>query len=169
MSDSFCALDIRSGNGFDVHRLEIGEGLWICGIFIPCALNAIGHSDADVALHALTDALLGAACAGDIGTHFPPTDSQWHRASSHIFLDFAHAKIKEAGGRINHVDLTILAEHPKISPYRAEMTKKLSELLGLDTRRINIKATTTEKLGFIGRSEGIAAFATATVSFGDTA
>ena len=153
----------RSATGFDVHRLEAGEELWLGGVLIPHDKGLSGHSDADVALHALTDALLGTIAAGDIGTHFPPSDPRWKGASSHRFLTHAAGLIAAKGGRIGFVDLTIICEAPKIGPHRAAMQARIAELLGLAPDRVSIKATTTERLGFTGRGEGIACQASATV------
>ena len=158
------AWETRTATGFDVHRLEEGEELWLGGVLIPHDRGLSGHSDADVALHALTDALLGTVAAGDIGTHFPPSDPQWKGASSDRFLQHAAALIAERGGRIGFVDLTIICEAPKIGPHRAAMTARIAELLGLPADRVSVKATTTERLGFTGRDEGIAAQAVATVT-----
>ena len=157
------AFETRSASGFDVHRLEAGEELWLGGVLIPHDKGLSGHSDADVALHALTDALLGTIAAGDIGTHFPPSDPQWRGADSAQFLQHAASLIADRGGRIGFVDLTIICEAPKIGPHRAAMTARIAELLGLATDRVSVKATTTERLGFTGRGEGIAAQAVATV------
>lgn len=154
----------RTGFGYDVHRLGPGDGVWLGGILIPHDRALIGHSDADVALHALTDAVLGAIGAGDIGTHFPPSDPQWRGAESGRFLAHAAELVAAAGGRIEHADLTIICEAPKIGPHRAAMRARIAGLLRLPEARISIKATTTEGLGFAGRSEGIAAQAVATVS-----
>ncbi len=153
----------RSATGFDVHRLEAGEELWLGGVLIPHDRGLSGHSDADVALHALTDALLGTIAAGDIGTHFPPSDPQWKGAASHRFLTHAAGLIADRGGRIAFVDLTLICEAPKVGPHRAAMQARIAALLGLDPDRVSIKATTTERLGFTGRGEGIAAQASATV------
>ncbi|HEX8382647.1 MAG TPA: bifunctional 2-C-methyl-D-erythritol 4-phosphate cytidylyltransferase/2-C-methyl-D-erythritol 2,4-cyclodiphosphate synthase [Sphingomonas sp.] len=153
----------RMATGFDVHRLEDGEELWLGGVHIPHARGLSGHSDADVALHALTDALLGTIAAGDIGTHFPPSDPQWRGAESGQFLRHAAALIRGRGGEIEFVDLTIICEAPKIGPHRAVMTARIAELLEIPADRVSVKATTTEKLGFTGRGEGIAAQAAATV------
>lgn len=160
---------VRTGMGFDVHRLGDGEELWLGGLRIPHGHGLIGHSDADVALHALTDAVLGAIGAGDIGTHFPPSDPQWRGAPSARFLEHAATLVAEAGARIDHVDLTIICEAPKIGPYRDAMRSRIAALLRLPEARISIKATTTERLGFTGRGEGIAAQAIATVSSWETA
>jgi 2-C-methyl-D-erythritol 4-phosphate cytidylyltransferase/2-C-methyl-D-erythritol 2,4-cyclodiphosphate synthase len=154
----------RTGLGYDVHRLGPGDGVWLGGIRIPHDRALVGHSDADVALHALTDAVLGAIAAGDIGTHFPPSDPQWRGADSARFLEHAAGMVAAAGGRIEHVDLTIICEAPKIGPQRAAMRARIAGLLRLPEARVSIKATTTEGLGFAGRSEGIAAQAVATVS-----
>jgi 2-C-methyl-D-erythritol 4-phosphate cytidylyltransferase / 2-C-methyl-D-erythritol 2,4-cyclodiphosphate synthase len=154
---------VRTGMGFDAHRFGPGDHVWLCGVRVPHTHGLIGHSDADAGLHALTDALLGAAAKGDIGQHFPPTDERWRGAHSHIFLAHAAKLIAQAGGRIEHVDLTLICERPKIGPHRDAMTARIAELLSLDTTRVNVKATTTEGLGFTGRNEGIAAQAVATV------
>lgn len=153
----------RTGHGFDVHRLGAGDHVWLCGVRIAHGQGLIGHSDADVGLHALTDALLGAAALGDIGEHFPPTDERWRGAPSHLFLSHAAKLIAERGGWIEHVDVTLICERPKIAPVREAMAARIAELLGLDRSRVSVKATTTEGLGFTGRGEGIAAQATATV------
>jgi len=157
------ALISRSASGYDVHRLEPGEELWLGGILIPHDQGLSGHSDADVALHAITDALLGTIAAGDIGTHFPPSDSQWRGAESGQFLQHAAGLIAAQGGVIDFIDLTIICEAPKIGPHRAAMRERVAALLRLPVGRISVKATTTEKLGFTGRGEGIAAQAVATV------
>jgi len=157
------ALETRTATGFDVHRLEAGEELWLGGVLIPHDKGLSGHSDADVALHALTDALLGTIAAGDIGTHFPPSDPQWKGADSARFLRHAASLIAERGGRIGFVDLTIICESPKIGPHRAAMVQRIADLLALSPDRVSVKATTTERLGFTGRGEGIAAQAVATV------
>ncbi len=153
----------RSASGFDVHRLEAGEELWLGGVRIPHDKGLSGHSDADVALHAITDAVLGCIGAGDIGSHFPPSDAQWRGASSDRFLDHARGLVAAQGGIIDFVDLTIICEAPKIGPFRDAMRGRIAEILQVPTRRISIKATTTERLGFTGRGEGIAAQAIATV------
>ena len=156
--------DIRVGQGFDVHRFEAGDHLWLGGVRIDHDKALKGHSDADVALHALTDALLGAISAGDIGDHFPPSDPVWAGASSDRFLAFAAARVADMGGRIAHVDLTIICEAPKIGPHRAAIRARIASILNIAGSRVSIKATTTEQLGFTGRGEGIAAQATATVN-----
>jgi 2-C-methyl-D-erythritol 4-phosphate cytidylyltransferase/2-C-methyl-D-erythritol 2,4-cyclodiphosphate synthase len=155
----------RTAMGFDVHRLEAGEALWLCGVRIEHSHGLAGHSDADVALHALTDALLGTIGAGDIGMHFPPSDPQWRGARSDQFLVHARDLIRMEGGRIDHVDVTLICEAPKIGPHREAMRARLGELLELPLRSVSVKATTTERLGFTGRGEGIAAQAIATVAF----
>ena len=156
--------ETRMATGFDVHRLEAGEELWLGGVLIPHDKGLSGHSDADVALHALTDALLGTIAAGDIGTHFPPSDPQWKGADSAQFLQHAAALIADQGGRIDFVDLTIMCEAPKIGPHRAAMVARIADLLALSPDRVSVKATTTERLGFTGRGEGIATQAAATIS-----
>ena len=153
----------RTGLGFDVHRLADGEDLWLGGVKIDHAQGLAGHSDADVALHALTDALLGALGEGDIGTHFPPSDPQWRGARSDKFVRHAAQLIADSGGQIDHVDVTIICEAPKIGPHRPAMRAAISEMLNIPERCVSIKATTTERLGFTGRGEGIAAQAIATI------
>ena len=153
----------RSGTGFDVHRLVEGKELWLCGVQIPHSLGLSGHSDADVAIHALVDALLGAIAAGDIGDHFPPSDPQWKGARSELFLKHAAKLVADAGYQIAHTDLTIMCEAPKIGPHKPAMRARLAEILAIPIDRVSVKATTTEKLGFTGRGEGIAAQAIATV------
>ena len=157
------AMIARSASGYDVHRLEAGEELWLGGVLIPHDKGLSGHSDADVALHAITDALLGTIAAGDIGTHFPPSDPQWRGAASFQFLQHAAHLIAERGGVIDFVDLTLICEAPKIGPHREAMRARIADLLALDADQVSIKATTTERLGFTGRGEGIAAQAMATV------
>ena len=151
------------GMGYDVHRLVTGKPLWIGGIEIAHSHGLEGHSDADVGLHALTDAILGALGDGDIGDHFPPSDPQWRGAASHRFLGFAAERVAARGGRIDHMDLTIIAEAPKIGPHRAAMRTRIAEILAIPLERVSVKATTTERLGFTGRREGIAAQAVATL------
>ena len=155
--------EYRTGNGYDVHRFEDGSEVTICGIVIPHSAGLAGHSDADVGLHALTDALLGAIAEGDIGDHFPPSDNQWRGAPSDMFLKHAHSLLLERGGVIANLDVTLICEAPKIGPHRQTMRARIGDILELDTGRISVKATTTEKLGFTGRSEGIAAVATVSV------
>lgn len=155
--------ETRVGSGFDVHRFGPGDHVMLCGVAVPHTQALIGHSDADVGLHALTDALLGALGAGDIGRHFPPSDPRWRGADSALFLRHAASLVAERGGRIVHVDLTLICETPKLTPHRGAMTARIASLLGIADHRIGLKATTTEGLGFTGRGEGIAAQATATV------
>lgn len=154
---------VRTGMGFDVHRLTEGEELWLCGVQIPHDKGLAGHSDADVAIHALVDALLGAIAAGDIGDHFPPSDPQWKGASSERFLAHAAGLVRAAGFAIGNVDVTIICEAPKIGPHKLAMRAALARILGIDTSAVSVKATTTERLGTTGRGEGIAAQAVATV------
>ena len=158
---------IRAGQGFDVHRFEAGDGVRLCGITVPHSRRLAGHSDADVALHALTDALLGAVGAGDIGHHFPPSDAQWQGVDSAVFLRHALQLVRSRNANVLAVDVTIICEEPKVKPYRSAMVDRLSELLDLSPERISVKATTTEGLGFTGRREGIAAQALATVRVAD--
>jgi 2-C-methyl-D-erythritol 4-phosphate cytidylyltransferase / 2-C-methyl-D-erythritol 2,4-cyclodiphosphate synthase len=155
--------DIRTGQGFDVHVFGPGDHVWLCGVAVPHAQGLVGHSDADVGLHALTDAMLGAIGAGDIGMHFPPSEPQWRGAPSHRFLRHAAGLVAAAGGSIAHVDVTIICERPQVGPHRAAMTARIAEILALAPTRVNVKATTTEGLGFTGRGEGIAAQAVATI------
>jgi 2-C-methyl-D-erythritol 4-phosphate cytidylyltransferase/2-C-methyl-D-erythritol 2,4-cyclodiphosphate synthase len=156
--------ETRVGQGFDVHRFGPGDHVTLCGIAVPHEAGLRGHSDADVGLHALTDAILGALGAGDIGQHFPPTDPRWKDADSGVFLRHAGDLAAQAGGRIRHLDVTLICERPKIGPHRTAMTARIAELLGIEVGRISVKATTTEGLGFTGRGEGIAAQAIATLS-----
>ena len=154
----------RTGMGFDVHRLVKGEELWLCGLLIPHDMGLAGHSDADVALHAITDALLGSIADGDIGDHFPPSDERWKGARSDVFVEFAGERVRTQGGSINNIDLTIICETPKIGPYRDDMRQRLADMLGLDIGQVSVKATTTERLGATGRGEGIAAKAVVTIA-----
>lgn len=154
-------VDIRLGNGFDVHKFGPGSKVTLCGITLPHDFALVGHSDADVGMHALTDAILGALADGDIGQHFPPSDPQWKGAASDIFLRFAGARAKERGYRIANADVTLICERPKISPHAADMRASLAGILGLALDVVSVKATTSEGLGFTGREEGIAALATA--------
>ena len=158
------AADIRCGNGYDVHRFGPGNQVMLCGIAVPHDQGLEGHSDADVGLHALTDAILGAIGAGDIGQHFPPSDPRWRGADSSRFLAHAASLLGERGGRLLSLDVTLICERPKVGPYRAAMVARIAEILGLEPSRVSVKATTTEGLGFTGRREGIAAQATATVA-----
>ena len=155
--------DVRVGNGFDVHRFAEGDVVWLCGIEVPHTHRLDGHSDADVGLHALTDAILGTLGDGDIGHHFPPTDPKWKGAASDQFLAHAVQLVHAAGGRITHMDVTLLCEAPKIGPHRTAMRSRIADIAGIEVGRVAVKATTTERLGFTGRREGIAAMATATV------
>ncbi|NKJ02189.1 bifunctional 2-C-methyl-D-erythritol 4-phosphate cytidylyltransferase/2-C-methyl-D-erythritol 2,4-cyclodiphosphate synthase [Novosphingobium sp. SG707] len=154
---------VRVGTGYDVHRLEDGEELWLCGVRIEHHQGLSGHSDADVAIHALVDAILGACARGDIGQHFPPSDPQWKGAASDRFLAHAVKLAGEVGYVIGHVDVTIICEAPKIGPHREAMRARLAAIMGVDVGLVSVKATTTEKLGFTGRGEGIAAQAAATL------
>src|SRR3546814_498705 len=147
----------RIGQGFDVHRLAMGEDLWLCGIKLAHESGLVGHSDADVAIHALVDALLGAIAAGDIGSHFPPCDPQWKGTPSHRFLTHAADLVVAAGYAIGNVDLTLICEAPRIGPYRDAMRQSLADILHLELVQVSVKATTSERLGFTGRGEGIAA------------
>ena len=156
---------MRVGQGFDAHRFGPGDNLWLCGVKIAHDRGLVGHSDADAGLHALTDALLGAIGEGDIGDHFPPSDPQWRGASSDLFLRHAVALVAQKGGRVAHVDVTLLCEAPKIKPHRLAMRERLSALLELPIDSVSVKATTTEGMGFLGRREGLAAQAVATVEF----
>ena len=153
----------RVGTGFDVHRLVRGAELWLCGVRVPHDMGLAGHSDADVALHAVVDALLGAVGAGDIGVHFPPSDPQWKGAPSSRFVEHAVSLVRQAGYRVNNIDLTLICESPKIGANREAMRGRLASLAQVDLTAVNIKATTTEQLGFTGRGEGIAAQAVATL------
>ncbi|MBX9662672.1 bifunctional 2-C-methyl-D-erythritol 4-phosphate cytidylyltransferase/2-C-methyl-D-erythritol 2,4-cyclodiphosphate synthase [Novosphingobium sp.] len=154
---------VRTGMGYDVHRLAEGEELWLCGMKIEHSKGLAGHSDADVAIHALVDALLGAVAAGDIGDHFPPSDPQWRGAASDRFLAHAGTLVAAAGYAIGNVDVTIICETPRIGPHKAAMRARLAAILAIDIAAVSVKATTTERLGFTGRGEGIAAQAVATV------
>jgi 2-C-methyl-D-erythritol 4-phosphate cytidylyltransferase/2-C-methyl-D-erythritol 2,4-cyclodiphosphate synthase len=155
--------DLRIGSGYDVHAFADGDHVWLGGLKIAHDRGLTGHSDADVALHALVDAILGALADGDIGQHFPPTDVRWRGASSDQFLKFAAERVNERGGRIAHLDVTIVCEAPKIGPHRDAMRARIAEIAGVAIERVAVKATTSEQLGFTGRREGIAAMATATV------
>lgn len=157
------ALEPRTGTGFDVHRFSEGDHVWLGGVKIPHTHKLEGHSDADVVLHALTDALLGAIGDGDIGQHFPPSDPKWKGAASRLFLEDAVRRVRDIGGRIGNVDITVLAEAPRIGPHRPAMQNLIGEVLGLPPNRVGIKATTMESMGFVGRHEGIAAMASAMV------
>ena len=156
-------MDIRLGNGFDVHRFGAGDHVVLCGVHIPHDRGLQGHSDADVGMHALTDAIYGALAQGDIGQHFPPSDPQWKGAASDIFLRHAVDLSAEMGFALNNVDVTLICEFPKIGPHAQAMRDRLGQITGLDSARVSVKATTSEQLGFTGRGEGIAALATATL------
>jgi 2-C-methyl-D-erythritol 4-phosphate cytidylyltransferase/2-C-methyl-D-erythritol 2,4-cyclodiphosphate synthase len=156
-------MDIRCGTGFDVHRFCPGDAVWLCGVRIPFERGLEGHSDADVGLHALADAIYGALAEGDIGRHFPPSDPQWTGAASDIFLAHAGGLARARGFALTAVDVTLLCERPKIAPHVAAMRARIAAVLGIDEGRVSVKATTTERLGFTGREEGIAALATATL------
>jgi 2-C-methyl-D-erythritol 4-phosphate cytidylyltransferase/2-C-methyl-D-erythritol 2,4-cyclodiphosphate synthase len=160
--------DVRTGQGFDVHSFSDDTArndatIMLCGLPVPSDRTLVGHSDADVGLHAITDALLGTIGSGDIGSHFPPSDPQWRGADSAVFLKHAASLVTTAGGMIAHVDVTFICERPKIGPHRETMRARVAALLGIAVGRVSVKATTTEKLGFLGRGEGIAAQAVATV------
>ena len=155
--------DVRTGGGFDVHAFGPGEYVTLGGICIPHSHALIGHSDADVVLHALTDAILGALADGDIGSHFPPSDPQWRSASSDRFLAFAVERVRARGGQIAHLDATVICEAPRLGPHRDSMRASIAAITGLPVERVAVKATTSERLGFTGRGEGIAASATATI------
>ncbi|WP_093966985.1 bifunctional 2-C-methyl-D-erythritol 4-phosphate cytidylyltransferase/2-C-methyl-D-erythritol 2,4-cyclodiphosphate synthase [Actibacterium lipolyticum] len=156
-------MDIRTGNGFDVHRFGDGDAVTLCGVTIPYPRGLQGHSDADVGMHAVTDAIYGALAMGDIGQHFPPSDPQWKGAASHIFLTHAAELAKENGFTLTHADVTLICEQPKIGPHAQAMRVEMARIMGIDIDRVSVKATTSERLGFTGREEGIAASATATL------
>ena len=156
-------MDIRLGNGFDVHAFEAGKFVILGGIKIPHTFKLCGHSDADVVLHAITDAIFGALADGDIGTHFPPDDKKWKDASSDIFLKYAQELAKGRNFKIGNVDCTVICEEPKIKPHAELIKKNIQNILNLNKDRVSVKATTSEKLGFTGREEGIAALATVTL------
>ena len=156
----------KTGIGYDVHSFVKGRPLILGGVEVPHTHGLLGHSDADVGLHALTDALLGTIGAGDIGSHFPPSDPNWKDAPSDLFLRRAGELLAERGGRISNLDVTLVCEQPKIGPHRQAMAARIAEILGIDEGRVSVKATTTDKLGFCGRGEGIAAQAVATVILG---
>ena len=153
-------MDIRLGNGFDVHAFCAGDQVWLCGVSVPHSAGLLGHSDADVGMHALTDAIYGALAMGDIGVHFPPSDPQWKGAASHIFLRHAVARARAAGYAVANCDVTLICERPKIGPHQGAMRAALAAIMAVDVGRISVKATTSEGLGFTGREEGIAAMAT---------
>ena len=155
--------DIRTGTGYDVHAFGDGDHLMICGVRVPHSRGFLAHSDGDVGLHALVDAILGALADGDIGSHFPPSDSQWKGAASDRFLKYAVDRVAARGGRIANLEVTLICERPKIGPLRDSMRARIAEIAGLDISRVAVKATTSERLGFTGREEGIAATASATI------
>ncbi|MCP3055549.1 bifunctional 2-C-methyl-D-erythritol 4-phosphate cytidylyltransferase/2-C-methyl-D-erythritol 2,4-cyclodiphosphate synthase [Aurantimonas marianensis] len=161
-------IDVRTGNGYDVHRLVEGDHVTLCGVRIAHDRALSGHSDADVGLHALTDALLATCAAGDIGDHFPPSDPQWRGAPSHIFVAKAVEIVRGKGGRIMNADVSLICEAPKIAPYRETMRRAIAEMTGIGLDRVSVKATTNETIGFVGRQEGIAAIATASVAYGES-
>ena len=154
-------LDIRLGNGFDVHAFTAGDGVHLCGVRVPHDRALLGHSDADVGMHALTDAIYGALAEGDIGVHFPPSDPQWKGAESRIFLRHAVQRMAARGYRLANADVTLICERPKIGPHQAAMRAALAAIMDVPVDAISVKATTSERLGFTGREEGIAAIATA--------
>jgi len=155
--------DMRLGNGFDVHRFGPGDHVMLCGVRVAHERGLLGHSDADVGMHAVTDAIYGALAQGDIGRHFPPSDPQWKGAASEIFLAHAAALAAEMGYGIGNVDCTLICEQPKIGPHSERMQAKMAEIIGVEPARVSVKATTSEGLGFTGRKEGIAAMATVTL------
>jgi 2-C-methyl-D-erythritol 4-phosphate cytidylyltransferase/2-C-methyl-D-erythritol 2,4-cyclodiphosphate synthase len=157
------AMDIRTGNGFDVHRFGPGDHVMLCGVQVPFDRGLQGHSDADVGMHTVTDAIYGALAEGDIGTHFPPSDPRWKGAASETFLTQACALARRRGYEITHVDCTLICEAPKVGPHAGAMRTEMARIMGLEETRVSIKATTSERLGFTGRGEGIAAMATATL------
>ena len=156
-------MDIRLGNGFDVHAFGPGDHVTLCGVKVPHTHGLVGHSDADVSMHTVTDAIYGALAKGDIGQHFPPSDPQWKGAESHIFLKHAVELAKSIGFSISNVDCTLICEFPKIGPRSHEMRVEMARLMGMDLDRVSVKATTSERLGFTGRGEGIACIATCTL------
>ncbi|MBM9595552.1 bifunctional 2-C-methyl-D-erythritol 4-phosphate cytidylyltransferase/2-C-methyl-D-erythritol 2,4-cyclodiphosphate synthase [Roseitranquillus sediminis] len=156
-------MDVRCGNGFDVHRFGSGDHVMLCGVRIPHSAGLVGHSDADVGLHSITDAIYGALAEGDIGRHFPPTDPQWRGTPSRLFLEHAVGRAHAQGFRISNIDCTLVCEAPKIAPHAAAMSKEIAYLAELGEDRVSVKATTSERLGFTGRGEGIAALATVTL------
>ena len=155
--------DVRTGNGYDVHAFGDGDHVMICGVRVPHNRGFLAHSDGDVGLHALVDAILGALADGDIGSHFPPSDPQWKGAASDRFLKYAVDRVTARGGRIAHLDVTLICERPKVGPHRDAMRARIAEIAGLSLSRVAVKATTSERLGFTGREEGIAATASATI------
>jgi 2-C-methyl-D-erythritol 4-phosphate cytidylyltransferase / 2-C-methyl-D-erythritol 2,4-cyclodiphosphate synthase len=156
-------MDVRLGNGYDVHAFCEGDHVWLCGVRVPHGRGLLGHSDADVGMHALTDAIYGALAEGDIGRHFPPSDPQWKGAASRIFLSHAIGLASDRGYTLANCDVTLVCERPKIGPHAADMQMELARIMGVEVGRVSVKATTSERLGFTGREEGIAAIATATL------
>jgi 2-C-methyl-D-erythritol 4-phosphate cytidylyltransferase/2-C-methyl-D-erythritol 2,4-cyclodiphosphate synthase len=157
------SMDVRLGNGYDVHAFCEGDHVWLCGVKVPHGRGLLGHSDADVGMHALTDAIYGALAEGDIGRHFPPSDPQWKGAASHIFLAHAVGLARSRGYELGNCDVTLVCERPKIGPHALAMQAELARIMGVGAERVSVKATTSERLGFTGREEGIAALATATL------
>lgn len=153
-------MDVRMGNGYDVHAFTEGDHVWLCGVKVPHDKALLGHSDADVGMHALTDAIYGALAEGDIGRHFPPSDPQWKGAESHIFLAHAAQLARDKGYQIGNCDVTLVCERPKVGPHAAAMQAELARIMGVEVGRVSVKATTSERLGFTGREEGIASIAT---------
>ena len=156
-------MDVRLGNGYDVHAFGPGDHVWLCGVQVAHDKGLVGHSDADVGMHALTDAIYGALAQGDIGRHFPPSDPQWKGAASAIFLRHAADLARSMGYRLGNADVTLVCERPKIGPHAVAMQARLAEIMGVEPERVSVKATTSERLGFTGREEGIASIATATL------
>lgn len=156
-------MDIRLGNGFDVHAFGAGDHVTLCGIKVPHTHGLVGHSDADVGMHAVTDAIYGALAQGDIGQHFPPSDPQWKGAESHIFLTHAVELAKSQGFSISNVDCTLICEFPKVGPHAIGMRTQMAQIMGMEIDRVSVKATTSERLGFTGRGEGIACITTCTL------
>ncbi len=156
-------MDVRTGNGFDVHAFGPGDRVMLCGVAVPHDRGLVGHSDADVGLHALTDAIFGALAEGDIGQWFPPSDPQWRGAASEVFLARAVDRVAARGFTLTSLDITLICEAPKIGPHAAAMRAEVARIAGIGTDRVSVKATTSERLGFTGRREGIAALATATL------
>ena len=153
-------MDIRLGNGFDVHAFGPGDHVTLCGVAIPHSHGLVGHSDADVGMHTVTDAIYGALAMGDIGQHFPPSDPQWKGAESHIFLTHAVSMARDQGFSISNIDCTLICEFPKIGPHSVAMRSEMARIMGMEVGRVSVKATTSERLGFTGRGEGIACIAT---------
>jgi 2-C-methyl-D-erythritol 2,4-cyclodiphosphate synthase len=153
-------MDIRLGNGFDVHAFGPGDHVTLCGVAIPHSHGLVGHSDADVGMHTVTDAIYGALAMGDIGQHFPPSDPQWKGAESHIFLTHAVNMARDKGFSISNIDCTLICEFPKIGPHSVAMRSEMARIMGMEVGRVSVKATTSERLGFTGRGEGIACIAT---------